>query len=1017
MHTLSTLALVCDGGLGGILSSDYLPHRYCYRAEPGLVWTNVIADAAITVAYVAIFAALMWIASRLRRHAQLRGFLWIFIAFGTFILSCAVTHTMEVVTVWQPYYPLSAALKVLCAAISFPTAVLFVRAEPSIAAGVARFFDMLNEAERARQEAAASVRGQIEAIDRSQMMMELEMDGTVRHANDNYLRFFGYACEEIEGRPHAMFMHPDDRESAEHEELWSALRGGTARSGRCRRIDKRGREVWIDAAYNPVLDADGKPVKVVKFATDVSERMRFQNEWNDSEARLRAILDSVEDGIITMDAEGVIATFNPAASRMFEYPESEVVGRSVKLLVPEKDRARRSGAPGTENDKPKPARREIEGLTRSGRVFPIELTVTEMRVQGQKAFVGVLRDLTTRASEEKARRRNEAFLDNVGSVAGLGGWDIDLATEEVVWGPVTRRILGADASFQPTLEQALELYAPASRAELSAAIEKASIDGASWDVEASLTSVDGRHLWVRVVGTVEVENGTPARLVGVLQDITARVAERQALEDANTRTLIATESCGIGIWDWDLQTSTFNCDAQTYRTFGLEPAEALQPLAFWLNRVHQDDQASVKSGLQQCLDNIAPYNAEFRALWDDGSIHYIKNTGRLIRDEHGVAARMVGTNMDVTVPHLADQALRDQASLLDLSYDCIMVRELGGYIQFWSRGAEAMYGYTRAEAVGKTSHELLKTTFQQPLKDIEEILNENGYWEGELCHTTRAGVQVVADSRWVLKPAVTGSLRRVLETNRDVTERKQAEKNLRRYTEALVRSNKELDEFAYAASHDLKAPLRVIYNASKWLEEDLEPHLTPDTRENMTLMRRRVVRMEKLLDDLLEYSRIGRKMDRNVELLSGDRLIEDILALIAVREGFVVNFSAAFEAIEVTRMPLQQILVNLINNAIKHHDKKSGLINVSVRDLDSALEFSVEDDGPGIPAQFHEQVFKMFQTLKPRDQVEGSGMGLAMVRKYIATTGGSIRIESAEGEGCTFRFTWPRQQCLQGEAA
>jgi signal transduction histidine kinase len=108
-------------------------------------------------------------------------------------------------------------------------------------------------------------------------------------------------------------------------------------------------------------------------------------------------------------------------------------------------------------------------------------------------------------------------------------------------------------------------------------------------------------------------------------------------------------------------------------------------------------------------------------------------------------------------------------------------------------------------------------------------------------------------------------------------------------------------------------------------------------------------------------------------------------------------------------MPLQQILINLISNAIKHHDKKEGRIEVSVQDLGAMFRFSVKDDGPGIPEQYHEQIFGMFQTLKPRDQVEGSGMGLAMVRKHVDVAGGVLTLESDVGEGSTFSFTWPKQ--------
>jgi len=116
-------------------------------------------------------------------------------------------------------------------------------------------------------------------------------------------------------------------------------------------------------------------------------------------------------------------------------------------------------------------------------------------------------------------------------------------------------------------------------------------------------------------------------------------------------------------------------------------------------------------------------------------------------------------------------------------------------------------------------------------------------------------------------------------------------------------------------------------------------------------------------------------------------------------------------------MPLQQILMNLISNAIKHHDKAQGCIEVSVEDCADRYVFAVQDDGPGIAARFHDQIFKMFQTLRPRDQVEGSGMGLAMVRKHVELHGGTIGVESGQGRGSIFRFTWPKQQKKQGEAA
>jgi len=254
-----------------------------------------------------------------------------------------------------------------------------------------------------------------------------------------------------------------------------------------------------------------------------------------------------------------------------------------------------------------------------------------------------------------------------------------------------------------------------------------------------------------------------------------------------------------------------------------------------------------------------------------------------------------------------------------------------------------------------------------------------------------------------------GIIRDLTEGKAVEAEREKIATELARYTRALERSNQELDLFAYAASHDLKAPLRVIHNASTWIEEDLAGLLTAEVSENMKLLRSRVRRMDKLLDDLLEYSRIGRETDdSHAETISGAALMENILELLSPPQGFVVDVNSSLAGIQVFRMPLQQILMNLISNAIKHHDKKAGRVEVSVEDLGADWRFSVKDDGPGIPAEYHEQIFKMFQTLKPRDQVEGSGMGLAMVRKHVDVAGAELKLESSVGQGSTFSFTWPK---------
>jgi PAS domain S-box-containing protein len=878
------------------------------------------------------------------------------------------------------------------------------------------------------QNAEENFRGQIEAIDRSQMMIEFNMDGTIILANENYLRAFGYTNADIAGKEHSIFVTDEYKRSPAYAKFWETLRGGVFQLGLFVRIDKQGKEVWIEASYNPVLGPDRVPVKVVKFASNVTARMKVHSLLKDAEARVQAILNSVLDGIITIDETGTITSFNPAAARMFGYEEAEVVGKNIKMLMPEPNRGDHDGHlarhQSTSKSKAIGVGRELEGLSKTGRTFPMELTITEMALQGRKFFVGVVRDTSERSRQENALRRSEDLLNRTGRLAGVGGWELDLVTSEVTWSDETRRLHGFENDYVPTLEEGINFYAPEARPVIRTAIEQSMADGKDWEVVVPVIRVDGHRIWARVKGTVQFANGKPVRLVGVFQDVTARVAEAEALENANARTALATESCGIGIWDWDLSCGKFTCDTLIYQLFGLEPeCDKRFDLEFWAGRVHREDRPGVEKGLQDCVAGIRPYDIEYRIVWDDGSIHHIKATGKLTRDRDGNSTRVVGTSMDITARKRAEAALRlgnenEKKLIMGVKDFAILMLDPQGIVTTWNEGAERIKGYRADEIVGFHYSKFYPPEAiaeGKPARELQ-IATETGRFEEEAWRVRKDGTRFWADIVITALFNADGTLRGFGKVTRDISERKTVEAErekiaaeLARYTRALERSNLELDAFAYAASHDLKAPLRVIHNASTWIEEDLAGKLTAEMNENMNLLRSRVHRMDRLLDDLLEYSRIGRETDDgHTEAISGTVLMENIQGLLSPPEGFTVDASSALAGIEVFRMPLQQILINLISNAIKHHDKKAGRIEVSVEDLGADWRFSVKDDGPGIPPQYHEQIFKMFQTLKPRDQVEGSGMGLAMVRKHVDVAGGELRLESAIGQGSTFSFTWPK---------
>jgi len=221
-------------------------------------------------------------------------------------------------------------------------------------------------------------------------------------------------------------------------------------------------------------------------------------------------------------------------------------------------------------------------------------------------------------------------------------------------------------------------------------------------------------------------------------------------------------------------------------------------------------------------------------------------------------------------------------------------------------------------------------------------------------------------------------------------------------------SNRELDQFAYVASHDLKAPLRAIMNLSQWLEEDLAGCIDESAKEKLVLLRSRALRMENLIIGVLEYSRIG-KVKNKIELVDIQQLLEDIIDDLSCTPPFRIVIGPCMPIIMANRIQLWQIFSNLISNAVKHHDKQEGLIHITAAEQEDFYEFSVADDGPGIAAEQQQKVFQMFQTLRPRDQFESTGIGLALVKKSIQQQGGSIWMQSEQGQGATFIFTWPKR--------
>jgi signal transduction histidine kinase len=232
---------------------------------------------------------------------------------------------------------------------------------------------------------------------------------------------------------------------------------------------------------------------------------------------------------------------------------------------------------------------------------------------------------------------------------------------------------------------------------------------------------------------------------------------------------------------------------------------------------------------------------------------------------------------------------------------------------------------------------------------------------------------------------------------------------------ALEKSNRALDQFAFVASHDLKAPLRGIANLSQWIEEDLGAQLDGDTREHLRLLKARVHRMEVLIDGILGYAR-ARTADKHSEPIDVSAFLAEVTELVAPAPGSVVRLDSPMPVVHAPRVPFQQIWMNLIGNALKHAQREDPEVHLASRDRGQEWEFSVKDNGPGIAPRNHRRIFELFQMLSPRDQVEGTGIGLAVVKELVEASGGRVWVESEPGTGAKFCFTWPKPPTQEARA-
>jgi len=353
-------------------------------------------------------------------------------------------------------------------------------------------------------------------------------------------------------------------------------------------------------------------------------------------------------------------------------------------------------------------------------------------------------------------------------------------------------------------------------------------------------------------------------------------------------------------------------------------------------------------------------------------------------------------------PSASEENLR---RLFRLSLDLMCVAGLDGYFKKVNPAFETVLGYDREELLARQFIEFVHPEDQEAtLKEVASLAEGAMTVDFENRYRTQSG-----DYRWLAwraAPVVESGL--IYAVARDITEQKRNQVLLESRTEELARSNADLEQFAYVASHDLRAPLRSIVSLSKFIEEDLGDAIPEQTRGHLIELRRRTNLMKALIDDLLVYSQAGRSAETIVEV-DAARLVRGVAFMLDPPAGFEITFEGDPPVFETLRGPLEQVLRNLIDNAVKHHHQDRGKIVVSALDRGDFWELTIHDDGPGITADDYALVLESSNQTEDSRSPQASGMGLPIVQRIVEGFGGEVRLDPGKGRGTRIHFTWPKQ--------
>lgn len=601
----------------------------------------------------------------------------------------------------------------------------------------------------------------------------------------------------------------------------------------------------------------------------------------------------------------------------------------------------------------------------------------------------------------------------------IGTWDWHIRSNRLSWDRFVYRQFGLPpAEGSLSFEEFLQRIQPEDRELVTRGVKDAIDQRTEFRAEFRVPWPDGTvHVLAARGKATYDDQGRPDRMTGVNLDIT----ERRKAEEAHALLAAIVASSEDAIVGKDLHGTIISWNAGAQRMFGYTPAEIIGKSVTLLTAPDRPDEEERILSRIRAGSPVAHY--ETVRIRKDGTAIHVNLSVSPIFNSEGQTVGVSSIARDVTERKNAEEvlakqaaALREQAQLLDLAN--VLARDLQERVILWSAGMERLYGWTKNDALGQDPHALLQTEFGEPRQQIRARLLESGEWSGELVQRRRDGERITVTSRWVLHRDDAGQPAAILEVSNDITQRKLAEQEVRRLntdlerrvrerTAELTAANRELEAFTYSVSHDLRAPLRHIDAFARIIQEELADNASPEIRNYVGRIRKGTQTMGQLIDDLLNLSRVGRAQ-LSVQPVPLNALVDEALADLKGETGqrSIEWRIGQLPAVECDAGLIRQVFVNLLSNAAKYtRPRQHAVIEVGCTVQDGLPVIYVRDNGVGFNMKFAGKLFGVFERLHKPEEFEGTGIGLATVRRIVQKHGGRVWAEAEPDRGASFYFT------------